>query len=230
MKRFVLSLLLFLLLVPSAGVSGNSHHPDDGFAIVIFKYNHTVNLWKRIPHSAEYQVDRTGGLYRSFPTGPKVHYGDERIPNGIYDADILKRDGKIFIEIRFETYPGWFEIYRLSDPSIDRNVIPMHADIYCCVIDAATSMRADGYKTIPVIILPGTLEPEISEKLERARNIKPWQSLDAVTDECLRWKPVEEYLIRSGRIPTLRFDGEEILIMPPAADPASLANKTEERR
>jgi len=217
MKRLII--ILALLAFAHEGMTAQTDHlPSNDFAIVVYKYNATVNILARESASAPYDVLVTGGLHRSFPTGPKVLYGDERIPEGIYEARIVPDGSSVRIEFPFQSLPGIFEHYRVTGPTLDRNVIPAHADVFEDITRAALTMRAAGHRTIPVMILPGTLEPAVAERLERARNVKPWQSLDAVRASCLRWKPVEEYFIRTGFIPKLRFDGEDIIIVPAARE------------
>lgn len=207
---FLLIILALLAGTTSAASDTPKTNNDPAFAVVIFKYDRQVNVWERSERGGEYAVSARGDLYRSFPTGPKTVYGDERIPEGIYQAKI---DAEGNISFRFETMPGMYEIYRLTGPSLDRNVIPMRAEAFEAVRAAAMAMFAAGVKSIPVVILPGTLEPEIADALSRARNVRQGQTLADVEYSVRRWKPVEDYIINTGRIPKLRFDGADIIIL-----------------
>jgi hypothetical protein len=219
--RFIFLLLTLVLIAGTTSASSDSPKTTDdpSYAVVIFKYDAQVNVWERSGSTGEYAVASRGGLYRSFPTGPKTIYGDERIPEGIYRAKI---DSEGNISFRFETLPGMFEIYRLTGPSLDRNVIPMRAEAFEAVRAAAMEMHAAGVTSIPVVILPGKLETDVADALSRARNVRQGQTLADVEYSVRRWKPVEEYIINSGRIPKLRFDGADIIILG-AADAANVS-------
>ncbi|MFA6233727.1 MAG: hypothetical protein WC824_05975 [Bacteroidota bacterium] len=221
MKRLILAFSIILIFAaPLAIAFAQTRSLENDQAIVIFKYDRTVGIWQRTVPGGEYQIATHGDLYRSFPTGPKTCLGDERIPEGIYSGRI-DPDGKI--SIRFETLPGLFETYRISGPSLDRNVIPVRGDVIDNINDAAKEMLASGSATIPVIILPGTLEPEVADMLRNARNIKEGQSIDDVETSIRRWRPVEDYLVNTGKIPRLKFDGADIIILADDVRPSSIA-------
>jgi hypothetical protein len=206
--------LLIALVLFAGTISAATDTPkttsDPEYAVVIFKYDAQVNVWERTERSGEYTISASGDLYRSFPTGPKTVYGDQRIPEGIYQAKI---DAEGNISFRFETMPGMYEKYRVTGPSLDRNVIAMRADAFEAVRAAALAMYNSGVKSIPVVILPGTLETDVADGLSRARNVREGQTLADVEYSVRRWKPVEEYMINTGRIPTLRFDEADIIIL-----------------
>lgn len=210
--RFIFLLIALALLAGTTSATSDTPKTtnDPAFAVVIFKYDTKVNVWERTEPSGEYAVSARGDLYRSFPTGPKTVYGDERIPEGIYQAAI---DAEGNISFHFETLPGMYEKYRLTGPSLDRNVIPMRAEAFETVRAAAMAMYTSGVRYIPVVILPGTLEPDIADALSRARNVREGQTLADVEYSVRRWKPVEDYIINTGRIPKLRFDGADIIIL-----------------
>lgn len=220
MFRFLIPLAFVLAAVsiPQTFASSTGHDgpnslaldPAAEYAIVIFKYDARVNVWQRAAGSDSYDVAATGSLYRSFPTGPKVSLGDERIPEGVYLADI---DAEGNITLRFETFPDMFEFYRITGASLDRNVIALRGDAIDAVRDAARQMHAAGARRIPLVILPGTLEPDVAEKLGRARAVREGQTLADVERSVRRWKPVEDYMIATGRIPLLRFNGADIQIL-----------------
>jgi hypothetical protein len=212
MTRHALALFAVLLLLGPDTTMTQSLDSDHGLAIVIFKYDHTAGIWGREIAGGELHPGVRGQLYRSFPTGPKVVYGDERIPEGIHEGRIDEHGN---VSIVFATWPGmpeFNEVYRITGATLDRNVIPMRDGFEQDIRTAALAMKASGYSTIPVIILPGTLEPEVAEMLGNARNTRKGQTLDDVEHSVRRWKPVEEYLIRTGRIPLLRFDEDRIII------------------
>lgn len=196
---------------PGVGLfTGPPENPDADFAIVIFKYDARVNVWQRAAGSDSYDVVAAGSIYRSFPTGPKTTVGDERIPEGVYLADI---DAEGNITLRFEMFPDMHEHYRITGASLDRNVIALRDDAFDVVRAAAREMFAAGARQIPLVILPGTLEGEVAEKLGRARRVRAGQTLADVERSVRRWKPVEDYMIATGRIPLLRFDGADIEIL-----------------
>lgn len=221
MLRFILafSIIISIAALPTV-VTAQSLTPENGLALVIFKYDKTVGIWERALPNGEYHVALRGDLYRSFPTGPKVYYGDQRIPEGIYDGRI---DSEGNISFRFQTLPDMFETYRISGPSLDRNVIPVRGDMIDEIRSAAKSMLVSGFASIPIIILPGTLEPEIADMLRSANNVREGQSLADVEYSIRRWRPVEDYLVKTGRIPRLRFNGSEIIILEENERPGSLA-------
>jgi hypothetical protein len=64
-----------------------------------------------------------------------------------------------------------------------------------------------------VVILPGTLEPEVAEFLGKARGVREGQRLEDVERSIIRWKPVEDYIVTTGRIPKLRFEDGDIYIV-----------------
>ena len=90
-------------------------------------------------------------------------------------------------------------------------------------------MTAAGHRRIPVVILPGTLEPEVAELLATARGVREGQSLEDVERSIVRWKPVEDYIVTTGRIPKLRFEDGGIIIEDPEA-PASPGLATSKRK
>ncbi|MDX9760267.1 MAG: hypothetical protein RBU27_13990 [Bacteroidota bacterium] len=195
-------------LIPRAKAA--LEEPVADFAIIIFKYDARVNVWQRAEGSDTYDVVATGSIYRSFPTGPKTAVGDERIPEGVYHADI---DAEGNITLRFEMFPDMHEHYRITGASLDRNVIALRGEAFDIVRAAAREMFAAGARRIPLVILPGTLEREVVEKLGRARRVREGQTLADVERSVRRWKPVEDYIIATGRIPLLRFDGADIEIL-----------------
>jgi hypothetical protein len=136
-------------------------------------------------------------------------HGDERIPEGIHTGYIREDGGVDFYLI---STLGFYEKYSLAGPSLDRNVVPMHPDAFEAVCRAALEVEEAGFTTIPVVILPGTLEKEVAERIGTARNVREGQTLEDVQESCRRWKHVEAYMIRSGRIPVLRFQDGEIII------------------
>ncbi|MCB2206184.1 hypothetical protein KQI65_15685 [bacterium] len=200
--------LLLALFTPEVNAQAPPAHDD--YAIVVFKYNSTVNIWSRPAPDAPFDVAARGKLYRTFPTGPKIAYGDARIPEGIHRGWI-QEDGSIRFYV--QVIPEMFETYHLAGPSLDYNTLPMHEDIWEQVKEAALQMRDAGHRNLALVILPGTLEEEVAEKLARARNVREGQTLEDVQRSCQRWKEVEEYMIRTGRIPMLRFDGADIEII-----------------
>ncbi len=224
MKYTILSLLLVLFLGPDMSFSQDLYS-EDGLAIIIRKYDHTIDVWTRTHAGGELIPAQAGTLYRSFPTGPKMTFADQRIPEGIYEGRI-DTDGNIsFVFHTYPDMPGFDETYRITGASLARNVIPVKGDFIEEIRDLVRSQTASGRKTIPIMILPGTLEPEVAEMLEKVRNVKEGQSLDDVKESIIRWKPVEEYLIRTGRIPSIRFDKEKIIIEPDEDSPPAFVNR-----
>jgi len=211
MKRIFLLLALALALPGIAQAQRTQFSPEH--AVVAFKYSRSIGLWSRGLDDGELIPGATGELYRTFPTGPKISFADERIPEGIYQGEI-DPDGNIaFVFNTYPHMPEFNEVYRLTGPSLDRNVIPVRGEMIDVIRDAAREMLASGHRTITLVILPGSLEPEVAEMLEKARNVREGQTLDDVEKSIRRWKHVEEYLIRTGRIPQLRFDGDRIEII-----------------
>ncbi len=211
MKRSILLLAFFLSI---AGIAAAKGIPPPGeHAIVVFKYDRSIAIWSRSGDDGELVPGIKGELYRSFPTGPKISFGDERIPEGIYQGAI-DPDGNIaFVFNTYPHMPEFDEVYRITGPTIDRNVIAVRGDMIDAIREAAREMLDAGQRTITLVILPGTLEPEVAEMLGKARNVREGQTLDDVEKSIRRWKHVEEYLIRTGRIPQLRFDGDRIEII-----------------
>ncbi|MBE0644972.1 MAG: hypothetical protein IH600_12890 [Bacteroidetes bacterium] len=224
MKRAILSLLLVLLLGPDATFSQNPHS-EYGLAIIIRKYDRTIEVWSRTRSGGELIPAQAGTLYRSFPTGPKMIFADQRIPEGIYDGRI-DADGNIsFVFHCYPDMPSFDETYRITGASLARNVIPVKGDFIEELRGIGIARLENGLTSIPVVILPGTLEPEVAEMLENARNVKEGQSLDDVKESVTRWRPVEDYLIRAGRIPSIRFDEEKIIIEADEESPPALVNR-----
>lgn len=213
--RHLLILITLLLVSPGAGLTAQHHHADDRFALIVFKYNGTANLYGHLSRASEYEALYTGKVHRTFPTGPKLVAGDDRLPNGIHRGWIGE-DGTITI---YASSPLGYEAYRVTGPSLERRTIPLGTQIHQEVTRSAAAMRASGSRTIPVVILPGTLESAVADKLRRARDVREGQTLDDVEDECRRWKGVEEYIVRTGRLPGLRFEGDEIIVIPHAPAP-----------
>lgn len=211
MKRIIL-ILAFVLSV--TGIAAAKGIPPPGeHAIVVFKYNRSIAIWSRGGDGGEMVPGIKGELYRSFPTGPKISFGDERIPEGIYQGAIDPNGNISFVHRTFPFMPEFNEVYRLTGPTLDRNVIPVRGDMIDAIREAAREMLDAGQRTITLVILPGTLEPEVAETLKKARNVRQGQTLDDVENSIRRWKHVEEHLIRTGRIPQLRFDGADIEII-----------------
>jgi len=211
MKRAILALTLVLLLGPDATMT-QTLRTEYGYALVIYKYDHIISVWGRAYAGGELIPAVKGEIYRSFPTGPKISYGDQRIPEGIYDGRI---DSEGNISFRFQTLPDMFETYRISGPSLDRNIIPIKGEFIETIREVGEAMRNKGFTSIPVLIFPGALEPEVADMLEKAEGVREGQTLDDVKSSIIRWKPVEDYLINTGRIPILRFDGAKIHIVEP---------------
>lgn len=223
MKHLII-LIAILLLGPDT-VFAQESYSTHGMAIVIHKYDRTIDIWGRTQSGSELVPVLDGELYRSFPTGPKLVYGDMRIPEGIYEGSI---DAEGNIAIVFKTYPHmpeFNEIYRITGPSLDRNVIPVRGEFIEKIREAGIAMKASGYETFPVVILPGVLETEVAELLEKAANVREGQSLDDVRNSIQRWAPVEDYLIRTGRIPAIRFDGGKIVIESRESSPPAIVNR-----
>lgn len=220
--RLLIILFSILLVSPGDGLTAQTYYAKDGFALFILKYNGSANIYGRLSRSAEYESIVTGKLYRTFPTGPKLVAGDDRLPNGIHEGWI-DENGTITLYV---TTPLGYEAYVVTGPSLERRCIPLDAEFFKGVTRSAAAMRKFGYRTIPVVILPGTLEPEVADKLRRARDVREGQTLDDVQAECQRWRPVEEYIIRTGRLPGLRFEGDDILIVPHAPVPPAIADDT----
>lgn len=226
MTRYTLALFAALLLFGPDISMTQSLDSEYGSAVVIFKYDHTATIWGREMAGGELTPGPRGELYRSFPTGPKIVFGDERIPEGIYDGRI---DDAGNVSIVFETWPGlpaFNEIYRITGPTLDRNVLSLRDGFEEEIRTAALAMIAAGYRRIPVVILPGTLEPEVAEFLGKASSVREGQRLEDVERSVIRWKPVEDYIVTTGRIPVLRFDGDDIQILEQEDGPApELANR-----
>lgn len=211
MKR---SILILALVLEVTGIAAAKGIPPPGeHAIVVFKYNRSIAIWSRGGVDGELVPVVKGEIYRSFPTGPKISYRDERIPEGIYRGVIDEAGNISFVFRTYPFMPEFDEVYRITGPTIDRNVISVRGDMIDAIREAAREMLDAGQRTITLLILPGTLEPEIAETLKKARNVRQGQTLDDVENSIRRWKPVEEHLIRTGRIPQLRFDGADIHII-----------------
>lgn len=226
MTRYALALFSSLLLfIPDISMT-QSRDSEYGSVVVIFKYDHTATIWGREAPGGELTPGARGELFRSFPTGPKIVFGDERIPEGIYDGRI---DDAGNVTIVFETWPGmpeFNEVYRITGPTLDRNVLSLRDGFEEEIRIAALAMTAAGHRRIPVVILPGTLEPEVAEFLGKARSVREGQRLEDVERSIIRWKPVEDYIVTTGRIPVLRFNDGVITIEEQAdATPPELANK-----
>ncbi|MFZ1730830.1 MAG: hypothetical protein WBQ23_04420 [Bacteroidota bacterium] len=223
MKHLII-LIAIMLLGPDTVFSQDSFSTH-GLAIIIRKYDRTIDIWGRAHDGGELIPSLDGELYRSFPTGPKIVFGDQRIPEGIYEGRI-DDDGNV--SIVFSTYPdmpGFNETYRITGPSLDRNVIPVKGKFIEEIREAANAMKASGYVTIPVVILPGALEPEVAAMLEKAENVREGQSLADVKNSILRWAPVDDYLISTGYIPSIRFEGKEIIIEAREASAPAFVNR-----
>jgi hypothetical protein len=221
MKQLILILALVFLVDANNGLTAQTFNARDGYAVIISKYSHDVSIWGKTSPESEYFDSQVGELHRVFPTGPKLVFGDGRIPNGIFKADLQLVDGNMIIDIPYETSPGVFEHFRITGPSLSHNSIPLKKDIYFELRDAALAMMEAGHTQIPVVILPGNLEPEVADLMEKSQNVREGYTLDDVKASCNRWRPVENYLIRTGRIPGINapplvFDGTDIIL---PADP-----------
>lgn len=228
MKRLIIALLALISL--GGGMTAQTGKPSSlyseyGFAIVVFKYNHAVAIMGRAEKGGELHVGITGSIYRVFPTGPKIAYGDGRIPEGIYHADISENGDVSFLLVNYGMLE-FAERFTVTGPSLDRNVIPLREDAIESVRWAAERMYASGYRTIPLVILPGSLEPEVAELIEKARNVREGYTLEDIQASCRRWRPVENFIIQHGQIPgvgipPLKFDEENIILpaMPTETDP-----------
>ena len=223
MKRLII--LIAILLLGPGTVFTQNYSPEHGLAIVIRKYDHSIDIWSRSHSGGELIPASDGQLYRSFPTGPKLVCGDQRIPEGIYEGKI---DAEGNVSILFTTWPGlpaFDETYRITGASLDRNVLSVKGGFIEEIRSACSAMKDAGFETVPVVILPGTLEPEVAELLEKANNVSEGQSLDDVRNSILRWTPVDDYLMRTGQIPSIRFDGDSIIIEARETSPPAIVNR-----